>query len=162
MKGLDMVRSAKTLVEPGSVLVHFSATEANDFAQTWLTYFGGKGRGVNAKDFMWHVLSGGCYPCTEGRVAWEDYTQQHAVQYVVLSNDRKNAILTNARPTNSAFSDCYIFPLNFAWTMVLTHEDGWLGPYFAKHVDYEKLNRANLLELKKAQEFSLARNKGWC
>lgn len=157
-----MVRTPKPLVEPESVLAYFSAAEANDFAQTWLVHFGGKRRGVNTKDFMWHVLSGECYPCTEGRVAWDDYTQQHAVQYVVLSNDRKNAILTDARPTKAMFSDCYIFPLNFAWTMVFTHEDGWLGPYFAKHVDYDNLNRANLLELKKAQQFSLARNKGWC
>ncbi len=157
-----MVSLLKPLVEPGAVLAQFSVAEANDLAQTWLDHFGGKRLGVNTKDFMWHVLSGECYPCTEGRLAWQDYAQQHTTRYVVLSNDRKNAILTDSRPTKTAFSDCYIFPLNFAWTMVLTHEDGWLGPYFAKHVDYQNLNRANLLDVKKAQEFNLARNKGWC
>jgi hypothetical protein len=28
---------------------------------------------------------------------------------------------------------------------VFTHEDGWLGPYFAKHPEYEILNRKSRL-----------------
>ena len=29
-------------------------------------------------------------------------------------------------------ADAYVFPPDLAWTMVFTHEDGWLGPYFSR------------------------------
>ncbi len=46
--------------------------------------------------------------------------------------------------------------------MALTHEDGWLGPYFAQHPEYDRLNEANQLKLRKLRERDAARNKGWC
>jgi len=48
-----------------------------------------------------------------------------------------------------------------AWTMAFTHEDGWLGPYFAKHSQYSKLNQENIDQIAKAQAIEQARQKGW-
>jgi hypothetical protein len=45
--------------------------------------------------------------------------------------------------------------------MAFTHEDGWLGPYFALHNDFAKLNEANLANLQKISEAKAAKLKGW-
>ena len=65
------------------------------------------------------------------------------------------------RPTNCYLSDWYVFPENFAWTMAFTHEDGWLGPYFARHERFSELNRENEMKMRKAREAEAARLKGW-
>jgi hypothetical protein len=39
--------------------------------------------------------------------------------------------------------DFHVFPKNFAWSMAFTHEDGWIGPKFFKHVKYEQLQKQN-------------------
>jgi hypothetical protein len=49
-----------------------------------------------------------------------------------------------------------------AWTMAFTHEDGWLGPYFARHASYQNLNAENLAMIRKAKKAEEARLKGWC
>jgi hypothetical protein len=63
-------------------------------------------------------------------------------------------VSTDVLPASSSWSDYYVFPPDFAWTMAFTHEAGWLGPYFARHPDYERLHR-------KAQKAAVAREKGW-
>jgi hypothetical protein len=46
--------------------------------------------------------------------------------------------------------------------MAFTHEDGWLGPYFARHASYQGLNAENLAKILKAKKAEEARLKGWC
>lgn len=58
-------------------------------------------------------------------------------------------------------ADCLVFPPNFAWTMAFTHEDGWLGPFFATHPNVDRLDAANLAQIRKQRELVEARAKGW-
>jgi len=147
---------------PGLVLRHYSEAEVKELARNWLEVFGGNRQGVNTKAYMWHIFSADRYPHVSGKEALAQYRQQQAPEYIVLSNDRKFAFASGARPEQVWLSDCCVFPPNLAWTMAFTHEDGWLGPYFARHRDYASLNEANLAKLRKVREAEAARLKGWC
>jgi hypothetical protein len=150
------------LVAPGTVVRDFSKTEAQQFVSDWLAVFGRNRKGVNTKSYLWHVFSGGRYPCIDGGAAIDAYRQQTGAEFIVLSNHRDVAFLTELRPESSSLVDYYVFPPNLAWTMAFTHEDGWHGPYFARHPDYSALNVANQARLHKAAEAANARKRGWC
>lgn len=139
----------------------FTEDEALALSKRWLSVFGKDRQGVNTNAFMWHVLSSGRYPGVAREAALEAYAAQAGVEFVVLCNDRKRAVLVGRRPEAGLWSDCYVFPPNFAWTMAFTHEDGWIGPLFARHPDYEALDAENQATLRKAQEKDAARQKGW-
>ena len=157
-----MTRVPRPLVAPGNVIRQFSEEEAGRLADEWLAVFGKNRHGVNAKAYLWHVFSGSRYPSIAGAAAVEQYRQQTCVEFIVLSNDRDLAFLTELMPESSSLSDYYVFPPNLAWTMAFTHEDGWLGPYFARHPNYQQLNEANQAKLKKAREMEAAQRRGWC
>ncbi|MBH9577043.1 DUF4275 family protein [Inhella proteolytica] len=140
----------------------YSPAEAAQWAQDWLAVYGKDRQGMNTKDFLWHVFSGGRYPSLSGAEAMSTYRQQTGVEFVVLANDRKQALLLSQPPQGPPWSDCYVFPPNLAWTLAFTHEAGWLGPYFARHPDFAALNHANQLKLQKRLEAERARAKGWC
>ena len=148
-------------IEPGVVLRVLSTVEASALADAWLEVFAEHRRGANTKAYLWHTFSANCYPSVMGKEALTQYEQQIASEYIVLSNDRDMAFVTDQRPTKSHLSDWYVFPVNFAWTMAFTHEDGWLGPYFARHERFSELNRENELKIRKAREAEAARLKGW-
>jgi hypothetical protein len=79
----------------------------------------------------------------------------------LLPNDKLPAVLTDMKPGKCNLSDYYVFPPNMAWVMAFTHEAGWLGPYFAKHPNYDLLNARNIALVKKANEKLIAIKKGW-
>jgi len=81
--------------------------------------------------------------------------------YVVLSNDRQVVFITDQRPETCSLTDYYVFPPNLAWTMAFTHEDGWLGPYFARHRNFEALDRENAARVRKEREAQAAKLRGW-
>lgn len=148
------------LIRPGAVIRQYSEAEANAFATEWLAVFGANGRNVNTNSFLWHVFSADCYPCISGVAAIDEYQRQSGVEFVVLSNDRKVAFATDTLPESSSLSDYYVFPPNLAWTMCFTHEDGWLGPYFARHPKWEQLNHINQSTRQKLRTTAEARRKG--
>jgi hypothetical protein len=45
--------------------------------------------------------------------------------------------------------------------MAFTHEEGWLGPYFARHPAFARLNVENVAAVRKAEEAAVAKLKGW-
>lgn len=149
-------------VWPGPVLRHYSGDQAQELARNWLEAFGGDRQGVNTKAYLWHIFSANRYPHASGEQALAEYRQQQAPEYIVLANDRKFAFASDTLPGPCWLSDCYVFPPNLAWTLALTHEYGWLGPYFARHKNFASLNEANLAGLRKALEVEAARRKGWC
>jgi hypothetical protein len=157
-----MTRVRPPLIAPGTVVREFSQAQAEQLASDWLAVFGQNRHGVNTKAYLWHVFSFDRYPSVPGAAAIEQYKLQAAVEFVVLCNDRRQAIVTDALPEESCLSDYYVFPPNLAWTMAFTHEDGWLGPYFARHPDYVRLNEVNQSRLRKAREVEAARQKGLC
>lgn len=151
-----------TAVVPESDIVRtYAQPEAAVLAVQWLDVFAKNRRGANTRHFLWHVFSGACYPSLSGAAALADYEKQIAHQYIVLSNRRDVAYVVAQRPTGLSMRDYLVFPGNFAWTMAFTHEDGWLGPYFARHPDYASLNAANLARVQKEREAEAARRKGW-
>lgn len=144
-----------------SRLRDFTQDEVACLAQQWLDVFGRDRQGMNTKAFMWHVFSGSRYPALEGEPARVEYAAQICGEFIVLSNDGNAAYLTNTRPDDRPFSDFYVFPPNLAWTMAFTHEEGCLGPYFARHPRYADLNPANIARVKKQEEIAHARSQGW-
>lgn len=149
------------LVKPGNVSHQCSAEEVTQIVSCWLAVFGRNTVRVRAEEFLWHIFSSGSYPSEEKQAARASYEKQVAHEYVVLSNDRRTAFTTDLRPESCAWSDYYVFPPNLAWTMAFTHEEGWFGPYFARHHQFEALNRENAARVRKAQEGAAARLKGW-
>ena len=149
-----MTRKRKLTTSPGNVIRTFSEYEAVQLSKDWLSVFGKNRHGVNSEDFLWHIFSGGHYPSLEQDAAIQAYDEQPELEVIALSNDLRQALLVDQRPTTSSLSDFYVFPPSFAWTMAFTHEAGSLGPYFARHPNYVDLNL-------KAQHRELARQKGW-
>ncbi len=157
-----MARETLQLPQPEDVL-YFSQDEVAALVKQWIDVFAISKVGVNTKAYLWHIFSSSRYPSLSGNEAIMEYEKQVASEYIVLSNDRKSAFATKNKPLSSFvfYSDYYVFPANFAWTMAFTHEDGWLGPYFARHVDYVKLNQFNIEKIHKLQQIEQARLKGW-
>ena len=141
-------------IKPGNVLRVLPALEASALADAWLEVFAKNRRGTNTKAYLWHIFSANRYPSAAGKEALAQYELQ-------ISSDRDFAFVTDQRLTNCHLSDWYVFPENFAWTMAFTHEDGWLGPYFARHERFSELNRDNEMKIRKAREAEAARLKGW-
>ena len=142
-------------------LRQFTPVEVTGLVQQWLDVFGKDRVGMNTKAYMWHVFSGGRFPALDGEQALLEYGKQACGEFVVLSNDRDEAFLVDSRPDDRPFSDFYVFPPNLAWTMAFTHEEGWLGPYFARHPKYADLNAANIAKVKKQEEIAHAKSRGW-
>lgn len=152
-------------VKPGNILRVYTMKETQAFEKEWMQAFCKNKQGANTNAYKWHIFSYEKYPALSGDEAFNKYTQQKAIEYIVLSNDNDLAIATDKLPTNCNIMDYYVFPKNMAWTMAFTHEDGWLGPYFATHKSYKSLNMHNEEELqkidKKQKEIEVAKKNGW-
>jgi len=144
-----------------SKLHQYTSNEIASLVQQWLDVFGKDRQGANTKAFLWHIFSYERYPALKGDQAVLEYRQEVCCEFVVLSNDRDEAYLSDVRPDDRPFSDFYVFPPNLAWTMAFTHEEGWLGPYFARHPRYKDLNTVNVAKVKKQQEKEHAKSRGW-
>lgn len=113
------------------------------------------------KQYLWHTFSHGAYPSVSGDEAERCYAEQDAPEFVVLHNDRRTALLTDAPPRWLSRLDVYVFPPDLAWTMAFTHEDGWLGPYFALHPDHAALTQHRMAAAHKQQAKAHAQRNGW-
>ena len=152
---------SKIQVTPGNIVKVYSRKETLELEKKWLDTFCQDKKGANTKDYKWHIFSYERYPSLSKEEAIEIYNQQEAPEYIILSNEDELAIQTDLKPTSSNLHDYYIFPKNMAWTMAFTHEDGWLGPYFAKHPEYDKLNEKNYFHVQKLKEIEKAKKNGW-
>lgn len=83
-----------------------------------------------------------------GDDALKDYSLQYARTYFIMPEmfGYKEQVLyqTDEKPEFRGRMDFYVFPKNMAWSMAFTHESGWLGPYFLKHKDYQRLQKKNV------------------
>ena len=161
-------------IELGRILHEYSPTETNALTEQWLAAFAPNGFGQGSRQYLWHVFSFGATPALEGAQALAHYERKGCARYVVLANDRqrKKAFLTDSRPVRSTLEDWFVFPPNLAWTMAFTHEDGWIGPFFALHPEHARLDADNRAELGREQarsrseelkqrEIEKARRRGW-
>ena len=156
---------SETDINPGRILRVYSEKDSRNFEKRWIEAFCKDKQGANLKAYKWHIFSFEKYPAVSGEAAKEAYVQHQAPEYIVLSNEDEPALATDRRPDTCNLSDYYVFPPNLAWTMAFTHEDGWLGPYFAKHRNYQKLNTENERILQQAAqkqaEIANAKKNGW-
>lgn len=148
-------------VGPGKVIRRLSREETETLRQQWLSTFCKRKQGVNTNAYLWHIFSYGRFEALSGSEAERAYAQQLAPEYIVLSNYHELAVETHTRPKECSVSDYYVFPRNMAWTMAFTHEDGWLGPYFAEHPNQEALKRENERKMQKQREITNAKKRGW-
>jgi hypothetical protein len=152
-------------VGPGRILRRFTEREAQQLLEEWIDVYAKNAQGANIEAYLWHTFSAGTFPSVCKREAELRYAEQVAFEIVVLSNDRVSALLTDVLPTSCNASDYLVFPKSLAWTMAFTHEDGWLGPYFAKHARYDSLvvgdvRRSRDMQ-RKALEAERAKREGW-
>ena len=153
---------AELSVAPGTEPQRFSRQEAQQWRQRWCEVYVGNRPVRGVSRYLWHQFSWGAYPCVSGSAAERSYAQQLATEVMVLASDRgAAALLAGTPPTWCSRMDYCVFPANLAWTMAFTHEDGWLGPYFARHPDYEALTRQaarqQLAAARKAQQLEWAK-----
>ena len=148
-------------IEPGIVLKVFDNIESKEIERRWMNTFCKNKQGFNTKSYKWHIFSGDGYPSICGEEAQKEYELHVSAKYIIMSNDGEPAILTDMRPINLNHYDVYVFPENMAWTMAFTHEEGWLGPYFAKHPHYSPLEKENEKHRKKLEQIEIAKGKGW-
>jgi hypothetical protein len=155
-----MARLPKFEIQPGEVLSRFAQEEVASVADAWMKVFA-REPAPHMNDYMWHVFSYGAFPSENLQAALDAYAEVTCSEYVVLSNDGDQALITDLKPTSCSLSDYCVFPKNLAWTMFFTHEDGWLGPYFAKHPQFQQLNAENLKRIEKTQQAAEAKRKGY-
>ena len=149
-------------IHPGKITKILSMGESKAVIQEWLNIYGKNRTGCRIKDFKWHLFSNRRYEASEGLEALKFYAEQIASEYLVIDNDEIHVFVTDQKPERVGLSDYYVCPPNMAWTMAFTHEDGWLGPYFAKHPEYTKLDLKNKKHRHKLEQIEHAKKNGWC
>lgn len=146
-------------VKPGKILEVLEREKASSIAKKWENVYLKDNQGVNTRSFKWHIFSSGRYDALDGETALKEYSKHIAAKYYIMSN-KGEVLLTDLLPQELNYMDVYVFPENLAWTMAFTHEEGWLGPYFAKHRNYKKLDAENELHRKKLAQKERARKNG--
>lgn len=152
-------------LQPMSILQAFSKAESLEWAECWRGVYASGKRASGMSRFLWHTFSEGMYPSASGEAAKELYLAHDFSDVIVFSNDRKTAFRMASLPVADRVIDFYVFPPDLAWTMAFTHEDGWLGPYFAKHPNYEalvaKAKQQRVVNDRKLKELERAKQQGW-
>jgi len=154
-------RKSQLEVGPGEVLRRLTPEETEQLCGQWELAYPADRDGIHVEKFMWHVFSNRRYPSVDRAAALAEYEKQEAPKYLVLANDRNEGLITDLRPTTASIADYLVCPLNWAWTMAFTHEDEWIGPFFAIHRDYDRLQVANVKGMRKVREAEIAKQRGW-
>ena len=123
-----------------------SCAELGDVCRQWLQRFAARVRHQEGswilKGFKWHGFSYGIEPCLAGENALRSY-QRTKGRFYLFDEDECFGFLCKTpfpfRPDFSKFrEDLYLVGSDFSWTVVFTHEQPEIGPFFA-----EPLRRAN-------------------
>jgi hypothetical protein len=154
-------RSSQLSIGPGEVVRRLTPEQTEALCGQWTLAYPADRVGIHVEEFMWHVFSFQRYPNLARAAALAEYEKQEAPDYLVLANDKDEGLITNLRPTTASIADYLVCPLNWAWTMAFTHEDDCLGPYFAFHRDYDRLQASNVKGMRKRREAEVAKQRGW-
>ncbi len=157
-----MNRKRKVItIEPGPIERTLSLEEVEAWVKKWIEAFPADRTGIHNDSYLWHVFSYDRYPSVCKAEAHEAYERQVAPEFVLISNDLDQGLITKARPTGCSLEDWLVFPTNLAWTAAFTHEDGWLGPFFARSNRFAELELQNRQALAKQAQAAEAKRKGW-
>ena len=113
-------------------------TEWRRYNQRWLETFA---RPVKDKTghwihlgYKWHTFSYKFVPAASRESAIEAYSREMPSKFIVLSEDEGDpSFICENMPLpdlTEIGEDLYVFPDDYLWTMVFTHEHPLLGPYF--------------------------------
>lgn len=148
-------------VKPGDVVEVLNKQRCKTIRKTWKRQFAAHSQGMRLSQHLWHVFSHDGYPALSGDSAERAFLAEQVVHYVVMDDQMTTGLITDLRPDNLAYQNVHVFPVNLAWTMAFTHEDGYLGPYYARHQKYQQLSAENAAHLKKQAQIRQARENGW-
>jgi hypothetical protein len=126
--------------------IHLSSEEAIALWQRWREAFARpvrEARGVWVFGaYHWHAFSYRDVPSVarEEAVAayasaWNRRLKPKRLRdvFILPFEDEELAYRASSiQPPDLGNSDVLVVPIDFAWTMAFTHEDGWLGPYFSE------------------------------
>ncbi|MGD6844817.1 DUF4275 family protein [Bacillus infantis] len=89
--------------------------------------------------YLWHLFSYKKKDCLEGENAKKAFNSARKNKiYVFFQHSDFALLLENASTLHTEDlideigTDMYIVDKQFRWTFILTHETGWLGPYFSR------------------------------
>lgn len=148
-------------IKPETIIKTFDKSETHKIKERWKKAFCKEGQGIGLNQYLWHIFCWERYPSVEGPDAEREYSAHLAKSYIVMPNDNDRAVLVNIKPEGLNYADVYVFPENYAWTMAFTHEEGWMGPYFAQHKNYKALEKENVQYREKLRQIEYAKKKGW-
>ena len=99
----------------------------------WLAAFAPGGR--RAAQYRWHTFSAGLAPALEKAAAYEAYAKCRGDFLVFDERGRLHlACRGNSAPlprlADGLFEDLYVCDEACRWTMVFTHEQPYIGPFF--------------------------------
>jgi hypothetical protein len=121
-------------------LRELSSAELGEVCREWLQRFAVRVRRQEGswmlKGFKWHGFSYGIVPCLAGESALRAY-QRTKGRFYLFDEEECFGYLCKTpfpfRPDLSRFrTDVYLTGSDFSWTMVFTHEQPEIGPFFAE------------------------------
>lgn len=91
--------------------------------------------------YLWHVFSYDKRACYKQQEAEKLFDQEHK-EFCYIFFQHSDDVLTVEDATElkaldllsdvGGYMDIYVVDQGFNWTFVVTHEKGWLGPYFSR------------------------------
>ncbi|MGV2941893.1 DUF4275 family protein [Mesobacillus sp. LC4] len=94
-----------------------------------------------ASGFLWHLFSYEKRKCEKEEEAELAFDKQYKDTCLIFFqhsdevwkvNDSSDLRATELLMTDGEYADLYIVDLDFNWTFVVTHEQGWIGPFFCR------------------------------
>lgn len=111
------------------------------YERAWLDTYAHQVRAKHGKwvvdGYRWHGFSSRLVPSVDGDDAIDHYLDQWASETVLFDEQLTFCLrCEKTKPHRSiveslGFHDFYLCHHNMKWTLALTHESGWLGPYFS-------------------------------
>ncbi len=127
------------LSERGVELTELSPKERKELDQKWNVTFASqvkKQQGVYVyRGFRWHAYSYEIVPCLQGEAALKEYLAQARAPYYLFDESMDICGLCKAgRYLDLTWigDDVYVVHHKLRWSMAFTHEQPYLGPFFAR------------------------------
>jgi hypothetical protein len=127
----------------GISVAHLLAEESYQIDRLWLSAFAQKVKDTHRKwvyrGFRWHGFSYNLQPCLSGRKALATYHAQWPAEFYVFDEALSECLrcerVADYPDLSPLGRDVYVTHHNMKWTMVFTHEQPQIGPFFATRAE---------------------------
>jgi hypothetical protein len=121
-------------------LTELPRNERTEVCRRWLKHFAARVKRQEGswiyRGYKWHGFSYGIEPCRSGGAAWDAYRDTKGKFYLFDEGENYGYLCQTLLPfrpdLSQVRSDSYLTAVTFAWTMVFTHEQPEIGPFFAE------------------------------